>query len=88
MDDGKTVQKSGSLIWQNNWKSPISLGLFILTAGAGLAVLIFTFLNFWITAQELKASSSAESSGMSAQEMQQLESQGAATAPATGAAAQ
>jgi hypothetical protein len=87
MDEVKHVVKASKL-WQADWKSPVSLGIFFAGAGIGFAVVVFTLLNLWVTDEQLKSQSS---SAMTQQEMQQLESQGSTAAPAdstTGAPAQ
>jgi cytochrome c-type biogenesis protein CcmH/NrfG len=64
--------------WQNNWKSPVSLGIFFLTATLALAVLLYTILNI-VGALE-QAAHPASSDAMTQQEMQQLEQQAPASA--------
>ncbi len=79
--------------WQNNWKSPISLGFFLLAAALALAIFLYTILNLVGTILEA-THPAASQDGMSAQELQQLEqsapaSDGSTAMPATtGAAAQ
>jgi hypothetical protein len=67
-------------LWQNNWKSPVSLGIFLLTASLSLAILLYTVLNLvGVIAQVLHP---AASQGMTQQELQQLmQSQGSQSAP-------
>ena len=55
--------------WQNNWKSPVSLGIFLLTASLSLAVLLYTALN--LVGVIAEAVHPAASQGMSQQELQQ-----------------
>ncbi len=65
--------------WQNNWKSPVSLGFFLLAASLALAIFLYTVLNFVGTVLEA-VHPAASSDAMSAQELQQLEQ----SAPASG----
>jgi hypothetical protein len=62
------------------WKSPVGLGFFLLTASLALAILLYTALNFAVSITEIVHP--AASSGLSAQEMQQLEDQAAPTGTA------
>jgi len=35
--------------WQSNWKSPVALGIFLLTAAVGVAILLYTLLNVGVS---------------------------------------
>lgn len=67
-------------VWQNNWKSPISLGIFLLTASLALAILLYTILNLVGVVEEAMHPASQ---GMSQQEMQQLMQQEAPASTGT-----
>jgi hypothetical protein len=56
--------------WQSNWKSPVGLGIFLLTASLSLAIFLYTVLN--LVGAVLQATHPA-SQGISAQQMQQLQ---------------
>jgi hypothetical protein len=68
--------------WQSSWKSPVSIGIFLLTATLSLAILLYTILNLVGVILEA-AHPAAASQGMSQQELQQLMQQQAPTQGAT-----
>lgn len=35
--------------WQSNWKSPVALGLFLLTAALAGAIVLYTLLNIGVS---------------------------------------
>jgi hypothetical protein len=59
-------------VWQSSWASPISLGIFLLTATLALAVLLYTVLNI-VGAIESAMHPASVGDAMTQQEMQQLE---------------
>ena len=65
--DSKHSQKSWS-----GWKSPIGLGFFFITTALALAIVLYTLLNLFVSIDEA-LHPAAQSQGMSAQELQQLE---------------
>ncbi len=69
----------------SSWSSPVGLGIFLLTAGIGFAVVIYTLLSLAGAIVSVSRSSAPQQT-MSAQEMQQLEQQ--YSAAGTGAAQQ
>jgi len=69
--------------WQSNWKSPVSLGFFLITAALALAIVLYTILNL-VGVIEEAAHPAASDSGMSQQEMQQLMQQAPASGDTTG----
>jgi hypothetical protein len=64
----------------SSWKSPVGLGFFLLTASLGLAIFLYTILNFVGTVIQL---SRPAAQGISAQEMQQLQQQMQSSGPGT-----
>jgi heme/copper-type cytochrome/quinol oxidase subunit 3 len=66
----------------SSWKSPVGLGIFLLTSTLAFAILLYTLLNLVVSVGEALHPAAA-SQGMSAQELQQLEQQ----VPAQGGAA-
>ena len=58
-------------LWQSNWKSPVSLGVFFLGLGLGFAALMIGLQSLIALGQELHPAAASDN-GMSQQEMQQL----------------
>jgi hypothetical protein len=63
--------KMGATKWFG-WKSPVGLGIFFITTALALAILLYTLLNLVVSVSEA-LHPAAQSQGMSAQELQQLE---------------
>ncbi len=82
MHSGPMMHMKGGWIWQNNWKSPISLGIFLLSASLALAIFLYTALNF--AGVIISATHPQVQQGMTAQELQQLQQ----SMPASGSAGQ
>ena len=70
------------MLWQNNWKSPVALGIFLATSMFAL-VMLFYALNLGAAAVEAMKPQQ-ESQGLSQQQLQQMMQQ---QAPATSAGA-
>ena len=70
-------------MWKSwsSWASPVGLGFFFLTSALALAILLYTLLNLVVSIDET-LHPAAQSQGMSAAELQQLE--GAQATPTTG----
>ncbi len=71
MHGGAMPHMKGGWIWQNNWKSPVSLGIFLLSASLALAIFLYTVLNF--AGVIISAMHPQVQQGMTAQELQQLQ---------------
>ena len=74
-----------------SWKSPIGIGFFMATGALGLAIILYTLLNFFVSLSQLTQTQSSQ--GMSQQELQQLmqqssSSQGASAGTAAPSSAQ
>ncbi len=77
--NGPHMHEGHHRLWQNNWKSPVSLGIFILAVAIALFIFPIAIQSFIGISQELHP---AASQGMSQQELQQLmQSQGSQSAP-------
>jgi hypothetical protein len=57
----------------SSWKSPVGLGIFLITSSIALAIFLYTVLN--LVGAVLQASHPASQGGISAQQMQQLQQQ-------------
>ena len=74
------------MLWQNNWKSPVALGIFLATSMFGL-VMLFYALN--LAAAAVQAMRPEQSQGLSQQQLQQMmQQQAPATSGASAGAAQ
>jgi hypothetical protein len=61
--------------WQFSWKSPVSLGIFVLSVSISFAILAYTILS--LVGVIIEAVHPAASQGLSQQELQQMmQSQG------------
>jgi hypothetical protein len=75
------------ILWQNNWKSPVSLGIFLATAMFGL-VMLFYAVNL-AGAAIVAMKPEQQSQGLSQQQLQQMmQQQSPATSGASAGAAQ
>ena len=73
--------------WQSNWKSPVALGIFLLTGALALAIVLYMLLNI-VGVIEAAAHPSPADGGMTQQQLQQLMQQAPASSGATSGAGQ
>ncbi len=69
------------MLWQNNWKSPVALGIFLATSMFGLVMLMYALNLAAAAVQAMRPEQ--QSQGLSQQQLQQMMQQ---QAPATSGA--
>jgi hypothetical protein len=67
--------------WQLNWKSPIGLGIFLLSASLSFAILLYAILS--LIGAILQVTHPASASGITAQQLQQMQQSAGSGAGAT-----